>query len=61
MFCKLPHPFLGVLAFLLVWVAGTVFVGFGVGVPELIVLTLLASMAFAVVNRHPTPRRYRTG
>lgn len=41
------------LAFILVWVTGMFAVGFGMGFPEMIVLTLLASIAFAVVNRRP--------
>jgi hypothetical protein len=57
---RLPHPFLGMLAFLLVWIAGMFLVGFGVGFVEMIGLTVLASIAFAVVNRRPHQRRDRS-
>ena len=57
---KLPHPFLGILAFLLVWAAGMFLVGFGMGFPEMIVLSLVASVAFAVTNRRPNQPGDRT-
>lgn len=60
MIWRLPHPFLGMLAFILVWVTGSFVVGFGVGFPEMIVLTLLASIGFAVANRRPNRRHDRT-
>lgn len=61
MIWRLPHPFLGMLAFLTVWVAGMFILGFGAGFPEMIGLTLLAAIAFAVVNRPPGQQHDRTG
>jgi hypothetical protein len=42
---RLPHPVRGIVAFLLVFFAGALLGGFGMGVPELFALTLLAGVA----------------
>ena len=51
MIWRLPHPGLGLAAFLLVWGAGAMLIGFGLGLPEMIGLALLAVGAFALVNK----------
>lgn len=57
MIWRLPHPLLGVAAFFLVWVLGAALMGFGAGIPEMIVLTLLASWAFALASRQTARER----
>jgi hypothetical protein len=53
----LPRPVRGMLAFLLVWVVGAALVGFGAGITEMIVLTLLALVAFVLASREPASQR----
>ena len=53
MIWRLPHPVRGILAFLVVWIGGAALFGFGVGVPEGIVLSFLALIAFVVASRGP--------
>jgi hypothetical protein len=47
---KLPHPIRGIAAFLGVVFVGALFGGFGIGVPELVVLVLLAGGAFVLAS-----------
>ena len=42
------------VAFVLVWIGGAALVAFGVGIPEMLVLTILAAIAFVLASR-PTP------
>lgn len=48
---RLPHPVLGVVAFVVVWVGGASLLGFRAGIPELVVLTAVGAGGFALVNR----------
>ncbi len=52
MIWRLPHPIRGLVAFLVVFAAGSMVFGFGMGVPELTVLVVLAGVAFAVASTH---------
>lgn len=45
------------VAFLLVWVGGAAMIGFGVGIPEMSVLTILASVAFILASRRTSSER----
>lgn len=45
------------VAFLLVWVGGAALTGFGVGMPEMIVLTILATIALVLANRRTSSER----
>jgi hypothetical protein len=51
MIWRLLHAVLGLVAFVGVWVSGALVIGFGLGVAEMIGLTLLATGAFVLVNR----------
>ncbi len=51
MIWRLPHPVLGIVLFLAVWIGGASIIGFGVGFPEMGVLTVLAAGAFMLANR----------
>jgi len=51
MIWRLPHPVRGIVAFVLVWIGGAALVAFGVGIPEMLVLTILASIAFVLASR----------
>jgi hypothetical protein len=61
---RLPHPVRGIVVFLVIFVFVAVAGGFGMGLPELAVLALLASgVALVVATRtrgdtafHPDPR-----
>lgn len=51
MIWRLPHPVRGIGAFLIIFVAGSTLGGFGMGLPELAVLALLAAgvaLVFAI-------------
>ena len=49
---RLPHPVRGILVFLGVFVTGSTLGGFGMGIPELAVLGLLAAgVALVVATR----------
>jgi hypothetical protein len=50
MISRLLHAVLGFVAFVGVWVSGALLIGFGLGVAEMIVLTLLATGAFVLVK-----------
>jgi hypothetical protein len=47
---RLPHPIRGIVAFLVVFLAGAMLGGFGMGVPELVALALLATVAFVLAS-----------
>lgn len=47
----------GTLAFLLVWVGGAALLGFGVGIPEMILLTVLTLVAVVVASRGSESQR----
>ncbi len=51
---RLPHPLRGVLAFLVVFGSGAFLGGFRIGVPELVVLTALAGVAFVLASTRTT-------
>ena len=57
MIWRLPHPIRGVVAFLVVFVAGAPLTGFGMGMPEMVGLTLLASGAFVVASTRISAER----
>src|SRR4051794_29867992 len=46
---RLPHPVRGIVLFLVTFVAGSMAGGFGMGLPELALLALLASAVALVV------------
>ena len=49
---RLPHPVRGIVVFLVIFVAGSIVSGFGMGLSELAVLALLASgIALVVATR----------
>lgn len=48
---RLAHPVRGMLAGLAVWVLVGTALGFGVGIPELLIMTALAVMTTVVVGR----------
>jgi hypothetical protein len=49
---RLPHPVRGIVVFLGLFVAGSLLGGFGMGIPELAVWTLLAAgVALVVATR----------
>jgi hypothetical protein len=49
---RLPHPVRGTVVFLVIFVAGSMAGGFGMGLPELALLALLASgVALVVATR----------
>jgi hypothetical protein len=49
---RLPHPVQGMVVFLVIFVAGSMLGGFGMGIPELAILALLAgAVAFVVATR----------
>ncbi len=58
MIWRLPHPLVGLLAFVGVWMGAAMAVGFGAGMPEVGGLTLLATAAFVLINRRPARRTY---
>lgn len=47
----------GIVAFVLVWIGGAALVAFGVGIPEMLVLTILASTAFVLASRRSPSER----
>jgi hypothetical protein len=51
---RLPHPVRGIVAFLGIFIAGSMLGGFGVGIPELAVLGLLAAGVALVVATRTT-------
>jgi hypothetical protein len=52
MIWRLPHPVRGIVAFLIILVAGSTLGGFGMGLPELAVLALAAGgIALVVATR----------
>lgn len=57
MIWRLPHPVRGILAFLWVGAGGVMLSGFGLGAPELVVLTVVATGAFVLVSRGPARER----
>lgn len=54
MIWRLPHPVRGIVVFLLIFVAGSMLGGFGMGLPELAVLALLAAGVALVAATHTT-------
>jgi hypothetical protein len=48
---------MGLLAFLGVWLGGALLIGFGVGMLEMIGLTLVATAAFVLANRQSARER----
>ena len=49
---RLPHPVRGIVVFFGIFVAGSALGGFGMGIPELAVLALVAAgVALAVATR----------
>jgi hypothetical protein len=57
MIWRLPHPVLGIVVFLVVWVGGATLIGFGAALPEMIGLSLLATAAFLLPNRRRASER----
>jgi len=57
MIWRLPHLVRGIVAFVLVWIGGAALVAFGVGIPEMLVLTILASIAFVLASRRTPSER----
>jgi hypothetical protein len=51
---RLPHPVRGIVVFLVVFVVGSTLGGFGMGIPELAVLALLAAGVALVVAARTT-------
>lgn len=49
---RLPHAGRGIAVFLIIFIAGSVLGGFGMGIPELAILALLAAgLGLAVATR----------
>ena len=52
MIWRLPHPVRGIVVFLIIFIAGSTLGGFGMGLPELAVLAILAGgVALVVATR----------
>ena len=52
MIWRLPHPVRGIVVFLIIFIAGSTLGGFGMGLPELAVLAVLAGgVALVVATR----------
>ena len=60
MIWRLPHPVRGLAALVLVLLVGSTFGGFGVGLPELTLMLLLAVGALAVAGTRILDRRDAT-
>jgi hypothetical protein len=48
---RLPNPLRGMLTFLVVLALGAMLGGFGMGMPELVFLGILAGAAFVIASR----------
>lgn len=54
MIWRLPHPVRGIVVFLIIFIAGSMLGGFGMGLPELAVLALVAAGVALVVATRKT-------